>query len=407
VTIFSSEDSTRQGRMFHKWFWPFGWGNVTRLALIYFFSTLYFYLPFGTLYLLSRGLNYVQINSLWGIIVGTMFLTEVPTGILADRLGRKRSIVMALALQLIGELIFIFADRYWLFATSSLIGGLGFAFSSGCVEALVYDSLETVGRQGEMSKAMGFIAAASAAANLLAFAIGGLLVTELTEARFELAIAATICAVAVGWLITFALSESPAAHSKGDRDSSLKLLRDGLRLLRTDRRFARLVLLSLATIPFSNYLGMYQSRLVDVEVPLMWLGLAAALASGLSILGARYVYLLEKWLSPRAGLLLVSGLPGLLFLAAAVANGPLISVVAFCILSGSMSLRGPVFSAHLNQHIENQNRATVLSMISMFSGLYVALMGVLIGYIGDFSLTYAFVFMGVVVLTGSLVLRVD
>ena len=405
--MFSSEHSTWQRRMFHRWLLPFGWSNVTKLALVYFFSTLYFYLPFGTLYLRSRGLNYVQINSLWGIIVGTMFLTEIPTGILADRLGRKRSIITALALQLVGELIFIFADRYWVFGLASLIGGLGFAFSSGCVEALVYDSLETAGRQDEMSKAMGFIAAASAAANLLAFASGGLLVTQLTQARFQLAIAATICAVAVGWLITFALSESPQAHSQGDRDSSLKLLQDGFRLLRTDRRFGRLVLLSLATIPFSNYLGMYQSRLVDVEVPLMWLGLAGALASGVSILGARYVYLLEKWLGPRASLLLVSGLPGLLFLAASVANGPLISVVAFCILSGSMSLRGPVFSAHLNRHIESRNRATVLSMISMFSGLYVALMGVLIGRIGDFSLTYAFVFMGVVVLTGSLALRVD
>ena len=115
MIMFSSEDSTWQGRMFLKWLLPFGWGNVTKLALVYFFSTLYFYLPFGTLYLRSRGLSYVQINSLWGIIVGTMFLTEVPTGILADRLGHKQSIITALALQLVGELIFIIADRYWLF----------------------------------------------------------------------------------------------------------------------------------------------------------------------------------------------------------------------------------------------------------------------------------------------------
>ena len=47
---------------------PFDWGNVTKLAIVYFFSTLYFYAPVGTLYLQSRNLNYVQINSLWGII---------------------------------------------------------------------------------------------------------------------------------------------------------------------------------------------------------------------------------------------------------------------------------------------------------------------------------------------------
>jgi hypothetical protein len=71
-----------------------------------------------------------------------------------------------------------------------------------------------------------------------------------------------------------------------------------------------------------------------------------------------------------------------------------------------MSLKGPVFSGHLNRHIESKNRATVLSLISMFSGLYVALMGLVIGRIGDLSLTCAFVFMGVIVLVGSLLFRV-
>jgi hypothetical protein len=46
-------------------------------------------------------------------------------------------------------------------------------------------------------------------------------------------------------------------------------------------------------------------------------------------------------------------------------------------------------------------------MISMFSGVYQALMGLLIGRIGDFSLTWAFVFMGAVVLLGSLLFRVE
>jgi len=59
-----------------------------------------------------------------------------------------------------------------------------------------------------------------------------------------------------------------------------------------------------------------------------------------------------------------------------------------------------------NRHIESRNRATVLSLISMLSGLYVALVGLLIGCIGDVSLTWAFLFMGVIVLVGSLLFRV-
>jgi MFS family permease len=387
---------------------PFGWGNVTKLAMAYFFATLYFYIPVGTLYLQSKNLNYVQINSLWGIIVGTMFLTEVPTGIIADRLGRKRSINVALALQVLGEVVYIFADGYWPFALAAMIGGLGFAFGSGSLEALVYDSLKTKGREGEMSKAMGFISAAQRLANLLAFAVGGLLVVNLTQERFVLAIAVTACAVAIGWLVSLTLREPQIEVRQGSGDSSLKLLVDGVKTLQSNRLFRRLVLLALATIPFSNYLSsLYQPRFVNVGVPPIWLGLALALASGISIVVARCACWLEAHLGTKASLLLSTGLPGVFYLVMAAVLHPVFTVLAFCTLYGSLSLKGPIFSGHLNRHIESKNRATVLSLISMFSGIYEALMGLLIGRIGDFSLTYAFAFMGAIVLVGSLLFRVD
>lgn len=391
-----------QSRLF-----PFSWGNVTKLAIAYFFSTLYFYMPVGTLYLQSKDLNYVQINSLWGIIVGTMFLAEVPAGIIADRLGRKYSINVALGLQVLGEVIYVFADGYWLFVLAAMVGGLGFAFASGCLEALVYDSLKARRREGDMSKAMGVINSAQRSANLLAFAIGGLLAVNLTQERFVLAIVVTACAVAIGWLFSFTLKEPPIEFKQEEGDRSLDLLADGIRALQSNKRFRHLVLLALATVPFSDYLlNLYQPRFVEVGVPSVWLGLALALGSGISIVSARYAYWLEEKLGTEMSLLLVTGLPGVLYLMMAAASLPTLSVLVFCSLVGSMSLKAPIFSGHLNRHIESKNRATVLSLISMFSGVYQALMGLLIGRVGDFSLTYAFALMGAIVLTGSLLFRV-
>jgi MFS family permease len=406
-TTLTSRFSRKRASLRSKLF-PFGWGNVTKLAMAYFFATLYFYIPVGTLYLQSKNLNYTQINSFWGIIVGTMFLTEVPTGIIADRLGRKRSINVALVLQVLGEVVYIFADGYWPFALAAMIGGLGFAFSSGSLEALVYDSLKTRGREGEMTKAMGFISSAQRLANLLAFSVGGLLVVNLTQERFVLAIAITACAVAVGFLVSLTLREPPIELKLGEGNSSLKLLVDGVKTLRSNKRFRHLVLLALATIPFANYLSsLYQPRFVNVGVPPIWLGLGLALASGISIIVARYAYWLESHLGTKGSLLLSTSLPGVLYLVMAAVLHPAFSVLVFCALYGSLSLKGPIFSGHLNRHIESKNRATVLSLISMFSGIYEALMGLLIGRIGDFSLTYAFAFMGAIVLVGSLLFRVD
>lgn len=84
-----------------------------------------------------------------------MFFAEVPTGILADKIGRKLSIIIALALQLLGEVLFVFADNYATFIFISIIAGLGFCFASGCIEALVYDSLKEKNKQNEMKRVSG------------------------------------------------------------------------------------------------------------------------------------------------------------------------------------------------------------------------------------------------------------
>ena len=153
---------------------PFGWGNIAKLQIIYFLSTLYVYIPVGTLYLRSRGLSYLQINSLWGIIVFTMFLAEVPTGIIADRIGHRRAVQLALGFQLLGEVIYLFTRGYPGFVLAAIAGGLGFAFGSGCVEALVTDELQSMEREDDMSQAMGGIEASQRLANLIAFSLSGL-----------------------------------------------------------------------------------------------------------------------------------------------------------------------------------------------------------------------------------------
>jgi len=129
--------------------------NIHVLLAVKFLTGLYFYLPYMTLYFLDRGLNFIQINSVWGIVVLTMFLTEVPTGLFADRFGRRKAIQAAVFLQFVGEFLFLFITEYWVLVIDAVIAGLGFAFGSGALEALVYDQLSAEGRQDQMKKVMG------------------------------------------------------------------------------------------------------------------------------------------------------------------------------------------------------------------------------------------------------------
>ncbi|MDY6874527.1 MAG: hypothetical protein SVR81_11340 [Chloroflexota bacterium] len=98
------------------------WSNFTRLILVKLLSSLYFYIPYMTLFFLGRGFNDVQINSRWGIVVFTMFLAEIPAGLLAGRWGRPRAVQAVLLLQFLGELLLLFITDDWLLAAGGRCG---------------------------------------------------------------------------------------------------------------------------------------------------------------------------------------------------------------------------------------------------------------------------------------------
>jgi MFS family permease len=381
--------------------------NITILNLITFFSSLYFYHQIITLYFLQRGLNYVEINSLWGIIIASKAIAEVPTGIIADKIGRKFSIIIALALQLAGEIIFIFADRYLLFVLTAVIGGIGFAFLSGCFEAMMYDSLKKEGREGEMQKVAGMNASFSQMAIIIGSFIGGFITLNLRLKNFILVIVITAFFVGIALMVSFLLKEPTAAYGQ-ETHSSLALLKDGMKLLRTNRPLQRIILLFLLATPFINYLlNFYQPYFVKARLSGVWFGIALSLASLLGVLSSKYAYLLEKIFGVKNGVLLATLLPGIFYIFMAMIFYSWIAFVLFILSYSSMQVQHPIFVDYLNRHIESRNRATVLSLINVFSGIYIALMGLLIGWLADFSLSSAFILMGSVIIVSSLLIRIE
>ena len=135
--------------------------NVSKVVLLTFFARLHFYIHASTIFLQGRGLTLFEVNALDSIVLLAVFLAEVPTGILADRLGRKWSVVVGLLLHALGEFLVMFGHSFPAFAVMCLIIGTGFAFESGAWESLIYDTLPEEDREQAMKRAMGSIGSAS------------------------------------------------------------------------------------------------------------------------------------------------------------------------------------------------------------------------------------------------------
>ncbi len=304
-------------------------------------------------------------------------------------------------------MVYIFADHYLLFAFVAVIAGIGFAFSSGCFEAMMYDSLKRDGREKEMQKVSGLNGFFSQLAILIGAFVGGIIAKDLQMESFVFLIIMTACAVGIALFISFSLKE-PISKYRHSEESPTKLFRDGIKLLKTNKSLQRIILLSLLATPFVNYLmTFYQPYFVKAEVGGVWFGIALSVASLIGILASKYAYLLEKHIGVKRGVLIAVLLPGIFYFLIATVYHPWISILLFIIAYASMNLQSPIFADYTNRHIESKNRATVLSIISMFSGIYVASMGLVIGLIADYELNYAFIFMGSVIVVGALALQIE
>ena len=380
--------------------------NAKKLAIVSFFSNLYFYNHIGTLYQQTRGLNLFQVSSIWSVIVGTIFLAEIPTGILADKIGRKWSIVTALLLQTLGEIFYFFAKDYFTFVLIAILAGVGYAFLSGANEALIYDSLKAKDRESTMKKSMGLIGGAYHLAFFVAPLIGGLIVSQLVLSKFLMAIFFTACSVFVALLISLTLEE-PQNSYKHPEESPFIIFKEGFNQVKSSSKLKWLIAISVLTSTFSNSLiSLYQPYFSEASVPTFWIGASLSLGGLLAFLIQNYAYLLEEKIG-RTGFLVVTIWPGIMYLLIALVSLPAVLVPIFIFAYASMEAKNPLLSAYKNEQINSKNRATVLSFINMFGSLYVALMSLVFGRIADYSISIAFGTIGLLIVFFSIILKTD
>jgi len=324
---------------------PVQWTTVHKVAVVSFLGQLYFYIPALTPYLLARGLSLAQISGLQAILIVSQLALEVPTGVVADRFGRRWSVTLGVGAQVLAARTFQLARDWTAFVLAQIFAGAGYALISGSKDALVYDSLPPGDRTEGMLRASGLIGAATQSASVVAYLVGGLLVASLAVGHISFAIALTVVAMFVAFVATFAISEPPTGIDSEERRGSLELLLDGLRLFRANAELRRIVLLYLVTNAFGVYLlVLYHAYFLEAGVPGIWFGVALTVGSVFAVFGQRYASLLPKMLGTRRGVLVATAAPGVLYVLMALTVNPVLAVTLFCLPWGATFVGGALFA---------------------------------------------------------------
>jgi MFS family permease len=113
----------------------------------------------NTIFLLDAGLSNLEAFAANAFFTGGMVIFEVPTGIVADTLGRRTSYLMGTLTLTASTLLYVLLWQveapFWQWAVVSILLGLGFTFFSGAVEAWLVDALTATGFTGELETVFG------------------------------------------------------------------------------------------------------------------------------------------------------------------------------------------------------------------------------------------------------------
>jgi MFS family permease len=329
----------------------------------------------NTLFLLDAGLTNAQAFAANAFFTAGLVLFEVPTGVVADTRGRRMSYLLGTFTLTIATLLYLYMWRvsapFWAWALTSAFLGLGFTFFSGAVEAWLVDALKATGFDGRVDSvfAKGQIVEGIA---MLSGSVAGGYIAQATSLGVPYILRAIVLAVSL--VLAFVLMRDVGFTARrGGRlvDEMKKVLQAGIRHGLGKRPLRWLMLAAI----FTDGVGIYafyamQPYLIELYgKPGAYgvAGLAAAIVGGAQIAGGMLVPHLGRIFRSRTSILLTSVFLSTVILAAIGFLPRFWAAIALFVLWGLLfaAIR-PVRQAYVNGLIPSQERATVLSLDSMF-----------------------------------------
>src|SRR5262249_1231605 len=330
---------------------------------------------------------------------------EIPTGTVADLFGRRASVVLGSFVAGIGAFVYASTPRIAVFLCAEVLFAVAFTLMSGADEALVYDTLEQLHRGGEAKRTFARLESFKLAGIVIGALSGGVIASQLgLTAPMLLQVLPSL----VSGAVALTLVEPGAAPPRQLRHYA-RLLLSGVRHFRSHAILRVLTLDMIGTASLAwLIIWMYQPQLERVAVGLAFFGAVHASMCIGQILVLGNIPRLEALVgSTRRYLLMSAAVPGLAFIALAWSTHAITVVVAIVVAASIGLSRPTLFMSYLNKYIPSEQRATVLSTISMLRTLAIAVLNPVAGWLADWSTRGALVTFGVGAIVLALFTRIE
>ncbi len=388
---------------------PFGIKNIRLFIAFRVFFNARFYYPVFTILFLDYGLTIEQfsiLNTVWAI---TIVCAEVPSGALADLLGRKRLLVLTSLLMIVELSVIAFVPIvtmsivFWAFLVNRVLSGLAEAMASGADEAIAYDSLVVEGMSQHWPRVLSVQMRVKALAGVVSTTLGAMVYdpsmvnrfaalfgvqTELNQqATMRFPVYLTLILALLAFWTTVRLREAGEDARQESEVSLATIWQAGLLTLQAGRWILKTPL-AMAVILF----GMMYDHVLRLIITLtsQYFRLISlpdasfgAIMASLTLLGLVVPKLAEFMVarfSPAQncgwlGLLTILTLLGLTFFI------PYLGIIPIAMVMIGLMLTAFFTSHYLNEITSSEQRATVLSFKGLAFNLAYGIIGVLFAWL--------------------------
>jgi len=308
----------------------------------------------------------------------TVILLEIPSGVLADRFGRKRLLVVTGILDIAEFVILLFARSFWAFGLAVFIAGVGRALYSGSEHALLYDSLLAEGKQGEFEKLLGRLSAIDMAGSMAAALSGGVLANAL---GFEFNYIVSACSMGLAFLVILTLREPPMVTRPSETVTVMQHTKQVLALFRSQPLVLLYCLTGAVLGACMIYLDeFWQLAMEGLGVPVALFGAVAVLLYLPRIPGSLLAHRLKERISYRALFLAILLVNALGYIAVFLTRNVL-CLLPMAVVALAAGVTDPLVAGYLHHRAESNVRATAESFASLGLRLLSMPIGLVFGYV--------------------------
>ncbi len=348
-----------------------------------------FFIPVLALFYIASQVPIAEFSIIMSVFALTILVLEIPSGVVADMIGRKRTLLLSRAMYIMEIFILAFFNGFWPFLMAKVLSGIGVSLFSGTRSALLYETLKKLGREREHKRVSGNINIVTSISMAFVLIIGAFLFSL----DPKLPALASLPFVLFGFVLTFFLEE-PYKPKGASFRNAFRHLSEGLGHFRRNRALKAIAIYSVPpAVAIHIAMSMSSFYLEAVLIPVSLIGVVAFVGSFFKVFGSRRADTLEDRIGEGGALYLMQALviAGTFLMALMV---PYVGALVYLLIPLAAGFMEVLVNHYMNCHVVPTHRATMLSIRNMLDNLGIFILFPVVGYVtqsGTITQSYSIV----------------